>query len=185
MWMKRTATCGELRADRVGEEVILNGWVNRRRDHGGLIFIDLRDRYGITQVVFSPKRSPEAHAAGQELRAEYVIAVKGAVAERPSGTQNAELVTGDVEVQAERLELLAKSDTPPFYINEEVDVDETLRLKYRYLDLRRARQRDNIILRHDLVTLIRDYMNERDFLEIETPILGQKHSRRLARLHRA
>ena len=171
MWMKRTATCGELRADRVGEEVILNGWVNRRRDHGGLIFIDLRDRYGITQVVFSPKRSPEAHAAGQELRAEYVIAVKGAVAERPSGTQNPELVTGDVEVQAARLELLAKSETPPFYINEEVDVDETLRLKYRYLDLRRARQRDNIILRHDLVTLIREYMNERDFLEIETPIL--------------
>ena len=171
MWMKRTATCGELRVDRAGEEVILNGWVHRRRDHGGLIFIDLRDRYGITQVVFSPKRSPEAHVTGQELRAEYVIAVRGTVAERPPGTLNPELATGEVELQAARLEVLAESETPPFYINEEVAVDETLRLKYRYLDLRRARQRENIILRHDLVTLIRDYMNERDFLEIETPIL--------------
>ncbi|MDP6182462.1 MAG: aspartate--tRNA ligase, partial [Gammaproteobacteria bacterium] len=171
MRMKRTVTCGELRADCGGDEVVLNGWVHRRRDHGGLIFIDLRDRYGITQVVFSPKRSPEAHTIAQELRAEYVIAVRGIVAERPLGTLNPELATGDVELQAARIEIIAESETPPFYINEEVDVDESVRLKYRYLDLRRARQRENIVLRHRLVRLIRDYMNERDFLDIETPIL--------------
>ena len=169
--MKRTVTCGELRADRGGDEVVLNGWVHRRRDHGGLIFIDLRDRYGITQIVFSPKRSPESHDVAQELRAEYVIAVSGVVAERPPGTLNPELATGDVELQAARIQIIAESETPPFYINEEVDVDEALRLKYRYLDLRRATQRDNIVLRHHLVKLIRDYMNERDFLDIETPIL--------------
>ena len=171
MWMKRTVTCGELRADRVGDEVILNGWVNRRRDHGGLIFIDLRDRYGITQVVFSPKRSPEAHEVAQQLRAEYVIAARGIVTDRPEGTLNTELSTGEIELQAARIEILAESETPPFYINEEVDVDETLRLKYRYLDLRRTRQRENIVLRHRLVRLIRDHMNERDFIDIETPIL--------------
>jgi aspartyl-tRNA synthetase len=171
MSMKRTVTCGELRTDRGGDEVVLNGWVHRRRDHGGLIFIDMRDRYGITQVVFSPKRSPEAHVVAQELRAEYVIAVSGVVADRPPGTLNPELATGEVELQAGRIEIIAESETPPFYINEEVDVDETLRLKYRYLDLRRARQRENIVLRHRLVKLIRDYMNERDFLDIETPIL--------------
>ena len=171
MWMKRTVTCGELRADRVGDEVILNGWVNRRRDHGGLIFIDLRDRYGITQVVFSPKRSPDAHEVAQQLRAEYVIAARGIVTDRPEGTLNTELSTGEIELQAARIEILAESETPPFYINEEVDVDETLRLKYRYLDLRRARQRENIVLRHRLVRLIRDHMNERDFIDIETPIL--------------
>ncbi len=171
MWMKRTVTCGELGPDHIGDEAVLNGWVHRRRDHGGLIFIDLRDRYGITQVVFNPKTSPDPHAIAQELRAEYVIAVRGRVAKRPEGTVNRDLATGAVELQAAAIEVLSVSETPPFYINEDTDVDETLRLKYRYLDLRRNRQRENIIQRHRIVALIRDFMNEREFLDIETPIL--------------
>ena len=167
----RTATCGELNADAAGREVTLAGWVNRRRDHGGLIFLDLRDRYGITQIVCDPERSPEAHRAASEVRSEYVIQVSGTVVRRLPGTENPKLSTGAIDVAAQRIVILNPSRTTPFPISNDVQVDESLRLKYRYLDLRRPRMRDNIILRHRVVKVIRDYLDERGFLEIETPIL--------------
>ncbi len=149
----------------------LAGWVNRRRDLGGLIFIDLRDRYGITQVVFNPEVSPTAHEAAGELRNEYVIHVDGIVRHRPPGTENPKLATGDVEIEAHAVEILNPSLTPPFYINEDVEVDESLRLEYRYLDLRRARMQRNIILRHRIVKHMRDFLDARGFVEVETPCL--------------
>jgi aspartyl-tRNA synthetase len=167
----RTATCGELNTDAIGRQVTLAGWVNRRRDHGGLIFLDLRDRYGITQIICDPERSPEAHRAASELRSEYVIQVSGTVVHRLPGTENPNLSTGAIEVVAQRIVILNPSRTTPFPISNDVQVDESLRLKYRYLDLRRPSMRDNIILRHRVVKVIRDYLDERGFLEIETPIL--------------
>ncbi|MBE3559367.1 MAG: aspartate--tRNA ligase [Ktedonobacteraceae bacterium] len=168
----RTHTCGELNTDNIGQQVKLAGWVNRRRDHGGLIFLDLRDRYGITQVVCAPERSAEAHRVAAELRSEYVIQVSGVVSHRLPGTENPRLSTGAIEVVAEHITLLNPSRTPPFPIGDEAaQVDESLRLKYRYLDLRRPRMRDNMVLRHRIVKAIRDYLDERGFLEIETPIL--------------
>jgi len=149
----------------------LSGWVNRRRDHGGLVFIDLRDRDGITQVVFNPKVSAHAHVVATELRSEYVLRLRGTVGVRPPGTENASLATGEVEVIAEEAEILNRAKTPPFYINEDVEVDEPLRLKYRYLDLRRERMQRNIMLRHRVVKFMRDFLDERGFLEIETPML--------------
>jgi aspartyl-tRNA synthetase len=168
----RTFTCGELNKDAVGKHVTLAGWVNRRRDHGGLIFLDLRDRYGLTQIICDPERSPEAHTVASELRSEYVVQISGTVVSRLPGTENPHLSTGSIEVVAERVEILNPSRTTPFPINSEaIQVDESLRLKYRYLDLRRPTMRDNIILRHRVVKAMRDYLDERDFLEIETPIL--------------
>ena len=168
----RTHTCGELNAGDVGKHIALAGWVNRRRDHGGLIFLDIRDRYGITQVVCDPERSPEAHQVASELRSEYVVQVEGTVVRRPSETENPNLSTGQIEVAADRIEILNPSRTTPFPISSDTtQVDEALRLKYRYLDLRRPRMRDNVILRHRIVKAIRDYLDERAFLEIETPIL--------------
>jgi aspartyl-tRNA synthetase len=168
----RTVTCGELTADDVGKQVTLAGWVNRRRDHGGLIFLDIRDRYGITQVVCDPERSPEAHRQASELRSEYVVQVSGTVVRRLPGTENPQLSTGAIEVAADGIQILNPSRTTPFPINSDaIQVDESLRLKYRYLDLRRPRMRDNIILRHRVVKAMRDYLDERGFLEIETPIL--------------
>jgi aspartyl-tRNA synthetase len=168
----RSVTCGELTIDAVGRQVTLAGWVNRRRDHGGLIFLDLRDRYGLTQVICDPEHSPDAHRVAAEVRSEYVIQVVGIVAPRLLGTENPHLSTGAIEVVATRIALLNPSRTTPFPIsNESAQVDEALRLKYRYLDLRRPRMRDNIILRHRVVKAMRDYLDERDFLEIETPIL--------------
>lgn len=168
----RTYTCGELNIDAVGQQVTLAGWVNRRRDHGGLIFLDLRDRYGLTQIVCDPERSPEAHRVASELRSEYVVQVSGTVVRRLPGTENPHLSTGAIEVVAEYVEILNPSRTTPFPINSEaIQVDEALRLKYRYLDLRRPKMRDNILLRHRVVKAIRDYLDERGFLEIETPIL--------------
>ena len=149
----------------------LAGWVNRRRDHGGLIFLDIRDRYGITQVICDPERSPEAHRVASELRSEYVVQVAGTVVPRLPGTENPNLATGAIEVAASHIELLNPSRTTPFPISDTISVDESLRLKYRYLDLRRPRMRDNIILRHRVVKAIRDYLDERGFLEIETPML--------------
>ena len=171
MQLKRSVTCNQLRAGHVGDDAILNGWVHRRRDHGGLIFVDLRDRYGLTQVVFNPDRSADAHRLAGRLRPEFVIAVRGEVGTRPDGTANPDLDTGAIELLADEVEVLAESETPPFYINEESPVDENLRLQYRYLDLRRARQRDNLILRHRVVKLMRDFFDAEDFLDIETPIL--------------
>ncbi len=168
---KRTHTCGALRATESGERAVLQGWVHRRRDHGGLLFIDLRDRYGMTQVVFNPAAAPEAHALAETLRSEYVLSVAGTVARRPAGTENPSLPTGEIELVAGELVILNAARTPPFYINEDSPVDETLRLKYRYLDLRRAHLRETIILRHRVVKAMRDFLDARGFLEIETPIL--------------
>jgi len=169
--MAKTLTCGQLRATDVGQTVTLLGWVHRRRDHGGLIFIDLRDRWGLTQVVFNPAVSATAHQAAEALRHEFVIQVQGRVSRRPAGMENPDLPTGDIEVLAEALEVLNPAKTTPFYVNEDSPVDEFLRLKYRYLDLRRERLRENILLRHRVVKFIRDFLDDRGFVEIETPCL--------------
>ena len=169
--MMKTQNCGELRPQHAGEQVVLAGWVNRRRDQGGVIFIDLRDRWGITQVVVNVENAPEAHRIASDVRSEYVIRVQGAVRQRPEGTANPELETGDVEVVADTIEILNAAKTPPFYINQETKIDEMVRMKYRYLDLRRPAMQQNIILRHRIVKFMRDYLDERGFLEIETPIL--------------
>ncbi len=169
--MLKNQSCGELNKEHVGSKVKLAGWVDRRRDHGGLIFIDLRDREGIVQVVFNPKVSEACHRIANEIRSEYVVRVKGQVAPRPKGTENPKMATGEIEVIAESAELLNPSKTPPFYINEEADVEESLRLKYRYLDLRRPRMKENLLLRHRAFKFIRDFLDSRGFLEVETPIL--------------
>jgi aspartyl-tRNA synthetase len=169
--MYRTHTCGELRPEHAGQETVLAGWVHRRRDHGPLIFIDLRDRYGITQVVFDSAIAPEAHAIASEARPEYILQVRGLVGTRPEDALNPELATGMIEVRAVLAAVLNPSKTPPLYISKEGGEDEMLRLKYRYLDLRRERMQRNLILRHRVVKFIRDYLDREGFLEIETPIL--------------
>jgi aspartyl-tRNA synthetase len=166
--MLRTHTCGELRAEHAGSEVTLCGWVHRRRDHGDLTFIDLRDRYGLTQVVASAKDGGPAHAALKDARSEWVLQIRGSVRARPEGTRNANLATGDVELVATEVEVLNEAKTPPFYVNEETPVDETLRWKYRYIDLRRERPRELLRLRHEVVAFIRSYFTERGFWEVET-----------------
>ncbi|MBI3241321.1 MAG: aspartate--tRNA ligase [Chloroflexi bacterium] len=168
--MLKTHTCGELRAEYAGQTVTLAGWVNRRRDHGGLTFVDLRDRWGLTQVVADPKNAA-AHAAIGDLRNEYVVQVTGNVRLRPAGSENPNLSTGAIEVEALEIKLLNAAKPTPFYINEEVAVDESLRLKYRYLDLRRERMRKNLVLRHNVTTFIRKYLDDKGFIEVETPIL--------------
>jgi aspartyl-tRNA synthetase len=167
----KSRSCGELRKKDIGSKVTLAGWVDRRRDHGGLIFIDLRDREGITQVVFDPETSAECHKTANKMRSEYVVQVSGQVSQRPKGTENPRLPTGDIEVIAHSAAILNKAKTPPFYINEEVEVEEGLRLKYRYLDLRRPRMKQNLILRHRVIKFIRDFMDAKGFLDVETPIL--------------
>ena len=169
--MLKSHSCGELCKGDVGKRVTLAGWVDRRRDHGGLIFIDLRDRGGIVQVVFNPEVSSSCHETANEMRSEYVINVSGEVALRPPGTDNSQLATGDVEVIASECAILSVSETPPFYINQEIEVEEGLRLKYRYLDLRRPRMLRNLTLRHQVVKFIRDFLDARGFLEIETPVM--------------
>jgi len=167
----KSHSCGELNKNHLGAKVTLAGWVDRRRDHGGLIFIDLRDREGIVQVVFNPETSKQAHQIASEMRGEYVVKVSGEVAPRPPGTENPKLATGDIEVIAQDTEILNPSKTPPFYISEDTEVEESLRLKYRYLDLRRARMRRNLLLRHEVVKFIRNFLDAKGFIEIETPIL--------------
>ncbi|MDD5449941.1 MAG: aspartate--tRNA ligase [Candidatus Omnitrophica bacterium] len=169
--MLRTHTCGELRESDIGKKVALVGWVHARRDHGKLIFIDLRDREGLTQVVFIPKVNKEVHKIAQDLRAEYVILVKGAVGQRPAGTLNPKLPTGAVEVAAEELTILNPSKTPPFEISDEIKAQEELRLQYRYLDLRKPGLQKNFFLRHKVYAAIRNYLDGQGFLEFETPIL--------------
>jgi aspartyl-tRNA synthetase len=151
--------------------VVLNGWVQRRRDHGGLIFVDLRDRSGIVQVVFSPQESEEAFHLAEQVRNEYVLAVRGTVRRRPEGTANPKLSTGEIEVIAETVWVLNQAKTPPFYIEENVDVDESVRLRYRYLDLRRPELKRNLMLRHRAAKVVRDFLDAHGFLEIETPML--------------
>lgn len=164
-------TCGTLRAENTGEQVTLRGWVNRRRDLGGLIFIDLRDRYGLTQVVFNPEIAPEAHQAASDARSEYVLEIAGIVRERPEGTRNPKLSTGDIEVEARQISVLNTSKALPFEVAQNAAVDEAVRLHYRYIDLRRSRLQKNLILRHALVRHMREYLSERGFVEVETPLL--------------
>jgi aspartyl-tRNA synthetase len=163
--------CGSLRAADAGRELELYGWVARRRDHGGLIFIDLRDRWGAVQIVFNPTSATEAHAIASELRSEYVVRVKGAVGRRPKGSENPRMATGDVEVTASELEVISTSKTPPFQIEDDVEADEATRLKYRYLDLRRPRMQRMLEMRHRLVNTIHRYMDAHEFVEVETPML--------------
>ena len=169
--MLKTRNCGELRRENAGETVTLAGWVSRRRDHGGLIFIDLRDRWGTTQVVADPNLSGDVHAVAQNVRGEYVLQVRGTVRCRPEGLSNPNLNTGAIEIAATEVKVLNPAKTPPFLITDDTPVDEALRLRYRYLDLRRPRMQANIVLRHKVVKYIRDYLSARDFVEIETPIL--------------
>jgi len=155
----------------VGQEITLAGWVNRWRDHGGLAFLDLRDRSGIVQVVSDPDAAPGAHAVARQARSEFVLQVRGVVRRRPDGLTNPDMPTGEIEVVARQVEILNPAKTPPFYVYDDSPVDEALRLKYRYLDLRRQRMQRNLILRHRVVKYIRDFLAARDFVEIETPIL--------------
>lgn len=169
--MYRTVTCGELRDSDAGKEVTLAGWVHSRRDHGSLIFLDLRDRYGITQIVIDVATQPEAHAVAADVRGEFVLQVRGQVVLRAAEAINPDLATGMIEVQAQAVSILNPARTPPIYIAKEGNEDETLRLKYRYLDLRRERMQQNMLLRHRVVKFIRDYLDQEGFIEIETPIL--------------
>ncbi|MCO5143568.1 MAG: aspartate--tRNA ligase [Oligoflexia bacterium] len=170
---QRTHTCGELNKTNEGKTVVLSGWVAKRRDHGGLIFIDLRDRYGITQLVFDPgtSGSHESKKNAESIRSEYVISVSGTVRARPEEMVNPKISTGEIEVEVKELHLLSSAITPPFVIDENTDAGEALRLKYRYLDLRRPNIQKNLILRHEVYQAVRTYLNDNKFLEIETPIL--------------
>src|SRR5215510_10767424 len=171
--LERTHSCGALRATDINKEVTLMGWVAKRRDFGELTFVDLRDREGITQVVFNAETAPNAHAKAKDLRGEYVIAVTGEVVARDENTRNPKIATGDVEVHARSVLLLNDARTPPFQLDAAPDAlaSEDLRLKYRYLDLRRPQLQANLRLRHRVLTEIRRYMSEQGFTEIETPIL--------------
>lgn len=170
--LKRTHTCGELRKDKSGAEVTLNGWVNAWRDHGGLFFVDLRDRYGVTQVVFHPENlSPEDMETAKKLRYEDVVSVSGKVSSRPEGAVNEEMETGEIELTANSVTLLNKSKTPPFLVEDEISAFEDLRLKYRYIDLRRPVLKKKIEIRHKVTMAVRNYLDSKGFLEIETPLL--------------
>lgn len=169
--LKRTCYCGEVNAGMNDRELVLMGWIHRRRDHGGVIFVDLRDREGMVQIVFDPDMGEELFHKAETIRNEFVLAVVGKVRMRPEGTINPNLKTGEVEVKAHDFRILSAAKTPPFYITDDVDVDETVRLRYRYLDLRRPVMQQALVLRHKTVKAIRDFCSERGFLEIETPIL--------------
>lgn len=168
---KRTHTCGELRENHIGEQVVLQGWVDSRRDLGGVIFIRLRDRYGITQVVFEPTRNAEAHENGKELRSEFVVSLKGTVIKRPEGQDNLSMATGKIDVLVDDVIILNEAETTPFIISDDTDVSEELRLKYRYLDLRRPAMQKNLILRHRVTQIVRNYFDSQNFIEVETPVL--------------
>jgi len=171
MNFRRTHTCGELRPEHTGQEAVLCGWVASWRDHGGVIFVDLRDRYGITQVVFRPDTAPEAHEIAEGVRSEYVVAVRGQVNARPEGMINPELATGEIELDAAEIDVLNPSATPPFEIEDRAEVSEETRLRYRYLDLRRPAMQQRLIKRSRIIKTIRDYFAEKGFIEVETPCL--------------
>jgi len=168
---KRSCYCGEPRIDAVGREMILAGWVQSRRDHGGLIFVDLRDRSGVTQVVFNPEVNAAAHEKAKQIRSEDVIAVRGKLGKRPPETLNQELATGEVELLGQELRLLNASQVPPFTIDDATEANENTRLKYRYLDLRRPRSLSHLLLRYRMTKLIRDYLDGLGFIDVETPVL--------------
>jgi len=169
----RTHTCGDLKAAHLNQEVSLCGWVSKRRDHGGVIFVDLRDRYGLTQIVFDPEiaNGKAAHDIGSKLRSEFVIWVKGKVRARPAGMTNSKMATGEIEVACTELTILSEAKTPPFTIDDETDVAETVRLKYRYLDLRRPSLQNNLLIRHRMLSIVRNHLDQNQFVEVETPIL--------------
>ena len=169
--MRRTHHCWELGADDLDKEVVLMGWVHRRRDHGGVIFVDLRDREGLTQVVFNPMVDKKIHAKAHAIRSEYVLAVRGKVDHRPADMVNPRLKTGEIEVTVTELKILNAAKTPPFLIENEIDASETIRLKYRHLDLRRSEMQENFILRHRVAAAVREYLNQNGFLDLETPFL--------------
>ena len=169
--MIRDKGCGELRESDIGSNLSLVGWVFRRRDHGGLIFIDLRDRSGLCQVVFSPDIAGNSHTNAHDLRGEYVIAVSGEIRKRPEGTENPNIPTGIVELYVNKLEVLNEAAPLPYNMEEAADAGEALRLKHRYLDLRRPEMQQNLMVRHKITKTTRDYLDERGFLEIETPML--------------
>jgi len=171
MTFKRTHKCGDLTKADSGKAVSLSGWVQRRRDHGGVIFIDLRDRYGLTQVVFNPTINKEVHKQADRLRSEYVIAVKGKVASRPAGMTNPSMKTGEIEIMVSELEIYNPSKSPPFLVEDETDAGEAIRYKYRYLDLRRPALQHNLILRHKVAQIVRNFLSKEGFLELETPFL--------------
>ena len=168
---KRTHTCGELRESNIGKSVVLNGWVAIRRDLGGVIFIELRDRFGLTQVVFEPSYNLDSHEHGKKHRSEFVISIEGKVRKRPEGTENPALPTGNIDVMVDHLVILNHADTPPFAIEDNIDAHEDLRLKFRYLDLRRPEMQKSLLLRHKMYLLTRKYFDQNGFVEIETPIL--------------
>ncbi|MGH7792887.1 MAG: amino acid--tRNA ligase-related protein, partial [Thermodesulfobacteriota bacterium] len=168
---KRTDYCGSLGITDLDREVIIMGWVQSKRDHGGLIFVDLRDREGIVQVVFNPQLSKESHEKAGLLKDEWIVAVKGTVSRRPPETLNPNIRTGEVEVVAHEIKVLNIAKVLPFPIEDEINVDELLRMKYRFLDLRRPEMRDNLLLRHEIVSATRNYLNSKGFIEIETPYL--------------
>lgn len=171
---RRTHTCGALRKQDIGQEVRISGWVHRRRDHGGLIFIDLRDRFGITQLVFDPKVNAEAHTSAEKLRSEWVITVSGKVVQRGEGLANPNLDTGDIEIYVDKLDILSKAHTPPFSVSDEnIVVHEELRLKYRYLDIRRGDIASHLVKRHQTMLAVRNFLSKENFLEISTPLLGK------------
>ncbi len=169
--LKRTHYCGEVSEEDIGKEVILFGWVHRRRDHGGVIFVDLRDREGLAQVVFNPQVSPDSHIKADTLRSEHVIGIRGRVSRRPEGMKNPKMKTGDVEVMVDTLAIFNRSRVLPFNLDEDLEVDEAIRLRYRFLDLRRPAMQRNFLLRHQMTKLTRDYLDELGFYEIETPFL--------------
>src|SRR5512133_1318079 len=168
--MYKTHTNGEIRPAHIGQTVTLAGWVHRVRDHGGVKFIDLRDRFGLVQVVVNPE-AKEAYQVAEEVRAEWVIQVIGTVRRRPAGNENPHLPTGEVEIETREIKVLNAAKPLPFQISKDEEVDENVRLKYRYLDLRRERMRRNLELRHNVIKFIRDYLDARGFIEVETPIL--------------
>jgi aspartyl-tRNA synthetase len=168
---RRTHTCGELRLENIGQNVVLNGWVDTRRDLGGLIFIDLRDRYGITQIVFEPNFSEEAHKEASKLRNEFVVSIEGTVRKRPPETDNPDLATGHIDVMVKKIIILNEAKTPPFPIKDKIETSEDIRLKYRYLDLRRTAIQKNLIMRHKMYQLTRQYFDKKNFVEVETPVL--------------
>jgi len=171
MLLKRTHTCGELRASHAGTMVTLNGWVDTRRDLGGVIFIDLRDRYGLTQIVFSPQDDPAAHQLADQLRSEFVVGIEGVVLERTAENVNPKMATGTIEVRVKKLEIYSKAETPPFEIIDETKTNEDVRLKYRYLDLRRPTMQQNLLMRSQIAVTVRNFFHENHFVEVETPVL--------------
>ncbi len=171
--MKRTNNCGELTEKEIGKKIVLNGWVHTRRDHGKLTFVDIRDREGVTQIVFNPEKSKEVHALAGGLRSEFVIAVAGTVRKRPKGTDNPKIKTGKIEVEARNLQILSEAEQLPFELESRIPVSEDLRLKYRYLDLRRPETYKRLETRHRIFKIIRDFFDGKGFLEIETPILAK------------